>query len=552
MGGSDIETPVLIVGGGPVGLVLAIELAWRGVPSVLVNAGETTSTHPQGSSTNSRTMEHYRRLGVAERVRATGIPPDDTTDVLYTTRFSRYVLARLEMPSSADKMRQMAARDPGLLSPEIIHRGNQIYIEPILKARAEQMDGPTLLFGWHMETFEQGPDAVTARIRHLATGETRIVRAAWLAGCDGAHGETRRALGIRYEGEGGEDVAFMKGRMLSSYVRAPAIYDVLAAPRAWQYWSVNGDSRTSTVSLDGKGDFIVLSKLPPDVEPDDVDVHALMRAAAGANIPVDVVSRKPWVAGQALVARHMRSGRVFLAGDSAHLFTPTGGFGMNTGIDDAANLGWKLAALNRGFGGSGLADSYEMERRPVALRNTAASHEFAGNVATIDIPPGLEDDGPEGARARQSLGRHLGGFGEEFASRGGQRGARYDDSPIVVTDGSAPPAFSPFDYVPSACPGGRAPHLWRDDGSALFDHFGKWFTLLRIGGKAGDAGPIVAAAQARGVPLDVVEVPEPEAVERYERGLVLVRPDHHVAWRGDAPPDDADALIARVTGVAVD
>ena len=550
MDGTDIETPVLIVGGGPVGLMLAIELAWRGVPCVLVNEGETTSTHPQGSTHKCRTMEHYRRLGLAEGVRTTGLAPDDTTDVLYMTRFSGYELARLAMPSSAENMRRMAAHDPSLPSPELPHRGNQYYVEPILKAHAEEMDEPTLLFGWRMETFEQGPDAVTARILHRTTGETRTVRAAWLAGCDGAHGATRRALGIPYEGEGGEDVAFMMGRMLSSYVRAPAIYDVLAGSPAWQYWSVNDDSRTLTVSLDGKGEFVVLSKLHQDVDPDDVDVHALMRAAVGADIPVEVISRKPWVAGWALVARSMRAGRVFLAGDAAHLFTPTGGFGMNTGIDAAANLGWKLAALHHGWGGAGLIDSYELERRPVALRNTGASHAFAGSVATVDIPPTLEDDSPEGTRARAALGHHLGGFGEEFASLGVDLGARYDDSPIVVPDGSEPPPFSPFTYVPSACPGGRAPHLWRDDGSALFDHFGKWFTLLRIGGKEGAASPIVAAAQARGVPLDVVAAPE--ATELYERDLVLVRPDHHVAWRGDAPPDDADALIARVTGVTVD
>ena len=547
-----IETPVLIVGGGPVGLMLAIELAWRNVPCVLVNDGKTTSKHPQGSTNNSRTMEHYRRLGLAGQIRATGLPPSDSTDVLYMTRYNGRELARLEMPSATEKLRRMAARDPDLPTPEIIHRGNQLYIEPILKQHAEELDGATLMFGWRMESFEQGSNDVTAQIIHQATGETRTVRAAFLAGCDGAQGVTRRSLDIRYEGEGGEEVAFMKGRMLSSYVRAPAFYDILSAPRAWQFWAVNDDSRSNAVALDGKGEFIVMTKLAPGVEPEDIDVPALFHAACGVNVPIEVISRKPWIAGQALVAQRMRAGRVFLAGDAAHLFTPTGGFGMNTGIDDAANLGWKLAALHHGWGGPGLIGSFDLERRPVALRNTGVSHEFAGNVATVDIPPRLEEDGPDGAVARAKLGRHLDSFGEEFASLGVQLGARYDGSPIMVPDGSAPPKYSPFDYVPSACPGGRAPHLWRDDGSALFDHFGKGFTLLRVGGGKVNGEPIIAAAKSRGVPLDVVDAPEPEAVKLYERGLVLVRPDHHIAWRSDAPPDDADALIAHVTGFITD
>jgi 2-polyprenyl-6-methoxyphenol hydroxylase-like FAD-dependent oxidoreductase len=545
---AEIDAPVLIVGGGPVGLLLAIELSWRDVPCVLVNEGETTSAHPQGNSHNSRTMEHYRRLGLAGRVRVAGLPPDDATDVTYMTRFNGHEMARLSMPSSADKTRRMAACDPALLTPEIIHRGNQFYVEPILKAHAEAMDGPSLLFGWRMEAFEADDNAVTAEIRNLRTGERRRVRAAWMVGCDGGQSATRKALGIRYEGEGGEDIEFMRGRMLSSYIRAPAVYDVLSVPRAWQYWTLNADARTCTVTLDGKGDFILLTRLPPDVDPEDVDVAALMRLAVGADIPVEVISRKPWVAGYALVAREYRQGRVFLAGDAAHLFTPTGGFGMNTGMDDIANLSWKLAALHHGWGGDGLPASYELERRPVALRNTAASRSLGNSVATLEIPPVLEDDSPDGEAARAALGAHLGGFGEEFASLGVQLGARYDGSPLIAPDGTAAPEFSPIDYVPSACPGGRAPHAWLDDGSALFDHFGKWFTLLRLGDPDLDVTAIVAAAERRRVPLDVIDVDEPAAAKRYERPLVLVRPDHHVAWRGDAQPGDADALIARVVG----
>ncbi len=282
----------------------------------------------------------------------------------------------------------------------------------------------------------------------------------------------------------------------------------------------------------------------------DSDIVQRLRRSTGADIPIEIIALNPWTAGVALVAESFGRGRVALAGDAVHLFTPTGGFGMNTGLDDAANLSWKLAALVQGWGGPSLLASYERERRPIALRNTSAARGFAQNVGDVPVPPEMEEDSPAGAAARAKVGAYLSTFGEEFASIGVQLGARYDGSPIIVPDG-APPADNLVEYHPSSVPGGRAPHLWlngaRGAGDSLFDTFGIGFTLLRLGTSPPDGAAFAAAAKSRSVPLHIVDVPDAAARDLYACDLCLIRPDQHVAWRGNTT-DDANRIIARVIG----
>ena len=541
-------TPVLISGGGPVGLVLAIELAGRGVRSILVNTEPTTAIHPQGNTHNARTMEHYRRLGIADRVRAVGLPQDLTTDVIYLTRFTGHEFARIPMPSSTEKKRRIAARDMSFLTPEPIHRSSQFYVETELFAHAETLPEIGLRFGWELIAFDLQDDGVLSTIRNAETGETETIASRWLAGCDGAQGYTRRALEIPYRGEGGDEVAFFIGRMLSVYIDAPGIYDVMKVDRVWQYWTVNGDGRMCIVTLDAKGKFVVLTRYPESGEPDEADIIRDIRNAMGAEIDIEIISVREWTAGNALVADRYGDDRVMLAGDAVHLFTPTGGFGMNTGIEDAVNLGWKFAAVHHGFAPEAVLSTYETERRPIGIRNTQSSRKLASDVATIEVPEALEQDTEEGVRARAELGRHLSGFTEEFASLGIQLGARYDASPLIVADGTNPPPDSAVDYVPSACPGGRAPHVWLDDGASIHDRFGKWFTLLKFGMADTDTASFEAAASAHNVPLDIIDISEQAARDLYQCGFALIRPDHHVAWRGDALPADAAALIRQVSG----
>ena len=556
-------TPVAIVGGGPVGLMLALFLDRLGVRSTVFNTDTVVRPHPKGSTQNARTMEHYRTLGFAEAVRGVGLPPDHPTDVAYFTRYNGWELARLSMPSTAEVLRQRAEGPATDQVPEPLHRANQMYVEPILFMQATSRPGITLRFGRHVGMFSQDGTGVTFRASGPNGTEERW-RAEYLVGCDGGRSSVRRALGIHYAGFETLKQAFFGGRMISSHVRAPTLYrDFLGNGRAFQYWSINPEQRIALVALNGVDEFLIWT--PSDTDnPSPEAVAAVLCRCAGADLPVEVLGSHGWTAGVALHAERFGDGRVLLAGDAVHLFTPTGGFGMNTGVDDAANLAWKLAGAVQGWGGPGLVASYEAERKPIAVRNTAAARALARSVGSIPVPGTIEAPTVEGDCARAEVSAFLATFGEEFASLGVQLGARYDRSPIVVADGTPPPDDT-FAYQPSGVPGGRAPHLWLDDrrgaGASLFDRFGPGFTLLQFGsepGEAGltnpelcDSGPLQAEAARRGLELTVLRVAHPDARALYGRTLSLVRPDGHIAWRGDRIPADPAALLDQVTGHAV-
>ncbi|MDE0537341.1 MAG: FAD-dependent monooxygenase [Rhodospirillales bacterium] len=545
---ADIETPVLVVGGGTVGLFLAVELGVKNVPFLLVDAKETTSTHPKGSTVNARSMEHLRRLGIAAELRRIGVPPDHPTDIVYLTRFNGYELGRIEMPSTNEKVGNPGPWGPTLLTPEPIHRCNQFYLEPVLRRHAEMHPASDLRFGWRMNEFEQGDGFVEAEIEEISTGETKVVRAGYMIGCDGGNGMIRRALGFKYSGRSSSGTDFYDGRMLSIYLRAPKVYDILTMPIGWHYLTINSDRRFDCISLDCQGEFVILAHIDKDAEIGDIDVRELFHTTIGADVDAEVVSVQEWWAGLALVLDHYQSDRILLAGDAVHLFTPSGGFGFNTGMDDAANLAWKLAAVHHGWGGAELLESYEAERQPIGVRNTTESGNLAEQIANLRIPPHIEEDSPEGNAERAEFAKEVDKFREEFASLGIQLGARYDGSPIIVDDGTTPPPDDPKDYVPSAAPGGRAPHYWIEERESLFDRFGPGFTLLRMGENPPPVEGFEKAAADRGIPMTVVDVTEPGLLALYEKPLALIRPDQHVAWRGDTEPDNPDQILDVVVG----
>jgi 2-polyprenyl-6-methoxyphenol hydroxylase-like FAD-dependent oxidoreductase len=533
--------------------VLALFLDRYGVRSVLFNSEEGQRAHPKGSTQNARTLEHFRRLGISEPVRQLGLPADHPTDVAYFTRFNAWELARIRMPSEAEKMRALAAAPATDQVPEPILRANQMYVEAFLLDHARTRPNITLRFGWQVDHLATEADGAAVEAERSSDGARESWRVSYVVGCDGGHSFVRRTLGAHYRGFDALQQQYMGGRMIASHIRAHTLVrTVLRGRHAWQYWSVTPEAQLMLASLNGRDEFLAFSQpVNPELGSYDATVATMVQRAAGADVPLEMLGHRPWTGGVALVSERFGEGRVLLAGDAVHLFTPTGGFGMNTGIDDAANLSWKLAAMVHGWGGASLVDSYELERKPVAVRNTISARELAKRNGTIPTSPAMEEDNAEGEAARRKVEAHLSTFGEAFASMGLQLGARYDGSPIIVPDG-APPADSFSRYTPSSVPGGRAPHIWLDEGrgrgSSLYDRLGIGFTLLRLGGHAADSAALEAAARRRGIPLEVLDHPGDAARDLYERDLVLIRPDQHVAWRGNRPPQDPDMLWDNLVG----
>jgi 2-polyprenyl-6-methoxyphenol hydroxylase-like FAD-dependent oxidoreductase len=541
---------VLIVGGGPCGLMLANELGRRAVTAVLVDEKPGTAFNPQANATQARTMEHYRRLGFADEIRALGLPADFPTDVAYFTRFAAYELARFRLPSAQQAKRTVTTLSGSWSAAELPHRVSQKYVEAVLRRHAEALPGISIHYGWRLRGFRDLGTHVEADVECVADGRRAALRARYLVGADGARSGVRQQLGWRYAGETGVQRDFMGGRMYAIYLRAPGFYEAVPHAPAWMNVSFNRDRRAFMAAVDGKGEFAFHTQLRPgELESDVTEARAkaMFHAALGARLPVEIVSRTTWTAGHCLVAEKMQQGRVFIGGDAAHLFTPTGGLGYNTAVEDAVNLGWKLAAVVDGYAAEALLSTYEEERRPLAVRNTDHARRFADSLGLFAPEEGIEDDTPEGAEKRARAGAYLADHGRrEFDIPGITFGGRYDGSRAVIADGTMPPPDAANSYVQTACPGGRAPHVWLGASQSLFDRLGFEWTLLHLGG--GDAGAKAFCAEAarRGMPLSVVRLERPDARELYESDLVLVRPDQIVAWR-DRGCVDAPAVLGRLT-----
>ena len=532
-----IETEVVIAGGGPVGLVLALELGARGVRCVVLNESPTTAQHPKANAISSRTMEHLRRHRLAERLRPRGLDDDHPTDLCYVTSLTGFEIGRFRQASRREALAQARDGTGPWASPEPPHRCSQIFLEEELRRGAEACASVETRFGWRLTGFEDRGADVVCDVRNAETGETETVIGRYLVGCDGAASLVRKALGIEYEGESGVVRPMMGGPMYAAYFRALDPPDWLPERRAWQYWTISPELRALLVHVDSDRHFVFHFALRPGE--DGADPTTAIHQAVGREFPLEVISSVNWTAGYSLVAQKYRKGRVFLAGDAVHLFTPTGGMGMNTGVDDAVNLGWKLAAVLRDAGGETLLDSYEIERRPIGLRNVGLARGFADSVGTVEISPAIADDTPEGAAERARLKPRFEHHAEfEFIIPGAFLGLRYDGSPVIAYDGSEPPPDHPNEYVPNAVPGARAPHVWLGD-DALYDRLGRDFTLLRFAGATGTLGPDVAT----------LDIDDPAARDLYGADYVLVRPDQHVAWRGSEIAD-AGALLDIVHGRA--
>ena len=546
-----LRTDVLIAGGGPCGLMLANELGRRGVSCLLVDPKPGTAFNPQANATQARTMEHFRRLGFASEIRAQGLPADHPTDIAYFTRYTGHELARLQLPTAAQAVKNIKAMGGSWSAAELPHRVSQKFVEATLRRHAEALPGIDVRYGWALESFEDCKSHVQALVRATASGETLQVQAANLVGADGPRSLVRSTLGIAWDGASGVKREFMGGKMFAVYLRAPNFYTVLPHARAWMYVSVNPQRRAFMASVDGQSEFAFHAAVHEDEVAESwtaEDAQRIVDEAMGTHVPIDVLSVGTWTAGHSLVAQSFQRGRVFIGGDAAHLFTPTGGLGYNTAVEDAVNLGWKLAAVIRGAAPPQLLDSYEAERKPLAERNTAYARHFADSVGRFRASALLERADAEGQAERERAASYLNQHARlEFNIPGVTFGGRYDSSPLIVKDGSTAPPDEAGNYQPSASPGGRAPHAWLQDGSSLYDSFNFEWTLLVLVPEAPGARSFVTAAATLGLDLKIVAQASAALLALYGAPLALIRPDQIVAWRG-SNGSDALRVLAQASG----
>lgn len=540
------EYEVVVVGAGPVGLCTGIELARRGIRCLVVDKGDGSNDHPRANVVNPRSMEHFRRWGIDKKVIDAGLPRGHRTDVIFTTRLFGHELARFQFPSIDDcrsASQQFLEAYPDVrLSPYYKTAVGQNHLEPVLRAYARSLPDLTLELGREATALAQDDHGVSVLLEATRGRPQATVSAQYLVACDGGRSFVRPALGIQMEGEPA------LGQNVGIYLRAPGLVERSNLGTGILYWTLAPGASGVFIAIDGKEEWVLQRHLVAGETPETVDAHAAVRQAMGGDFPFRILTVQPWVPRQ-LVASTYRVGRVLLAGDAAHLLSPTGGFGMNTGIGDAVDLGWKLAAVLRGWGGSGLLDSYEAERRPIAWRNAVEATDNRRHIdASAVPPPAIEEDSPAGAALRAEWAERIRRQKKHFSAVGITLGYRYDPSPIVVGDGTPAPADDPMTYVPVARPGSRAPHVWLGENQSILDLFGPGFTLLRFGRSAPDVGEFVAAARACNVPLAVRDIDNTGAIAAYDAHLVLVRPDGHVAWRSNACPSDPATVLETVTG----
>jgi len=535
----DTEAPdyeVIVAGAGPVGLTLAIDLGRRGVRCLLIERSPTTLPYPKMDRSNARTMEFYRRLGIADRVRALGYPPDNPMDVFLTTKLSDPPIAVLKYPSVAERRKQIAESPNGawLLEPYQLVSQNQL--EPLLKKVAEATPNVTVRYGCELVDFAQDATGVTVTAR-LVDGSQETLRSTWLAGCDGGSSTVRKQLGIRLEGRG------RIRRLVQVIFRSEDLYEriVTGKGRHYQFADAAG---SSMVAQGTRQEFTLHSSLPPDT-----DFRPVIKNLIGFPCDFEIRHVIPWQ-HHLLVAEHYRDGRVFLAGDAVHLVIPSGGLGMNTGVGDAFDLAWKLAGTVKGWGGPGLLDGYERERRPIGIRNVAAAGWAAEGVPIWRalVTPAVYDDTPEGEAQRRELrASYEVNHRRMHGMVGVEAGYSYAGSPLIAEEPGNVAEWETSRYEPHARPGVRIPHMWLKDGRALQDALGDDYTLLDLRGDC-DADALVAAFRMLCAPLDVLHLDEERVRTVYGASAFLLRPDLHIAWRGDGPPPDPVGLAALATG----
>lgn len=547
---NDIACPVLVVGAGPVGLTLALDLAWRGIDVTVVEqriAG--TAPEPKCNHVSARSMEVFRRLGMAGEIRDAGLPADFEHSVSYRTTFTGAELTRIHIPSRANRYTDHSGPDAHWPTPEPPHRINQIYLEPILHRHAAQHPRIRILSGYEAGDIEIAEHGARLTLRSVSGSSNVRASCRYLVGCDGARSAVRKAIGAEFVGDA------VIQRVQSTFIRAPGLLALQKKSKpAWGNGVINPRRSGMVYAIDGRELWLVHNYLRPHEQDfEAVDRDWAIRTILGVpdDFSYEQISKEDWF-GRRLVANRFRKQAAFIAGDACHVWVPYAGFGMNAGIADAIGLTWLLAAVLQGWADERLLDAYEAERMPITeqVSRFAMAHAEKEIKRRGAVPERLEEDSDAGAALREEVGALTYEINvQQYAAAGLNFGTYYDASPIIAYDTRAFPAYTMSAYTPSTIPGCRLPHVFLPGGRSLYDDLGPHYTLLRLDLDT-DTSALEAAARAVKMPMAVVDLPGGLG-DVAARGLILVRPDQTVAWRGDGiTPDAAAALVALITGRA--
>jgi 2-polyprenyl-6-methoxyphenol hydroxylase-like FAD-dependent oxidoreductase len=531
-----LDTQVIIVGAGPVGLTLAIDLGRRGVRCILLEQKDAPQFLPKMERCNARTMEIYRRLGIAQKIRDAGFPRDAPMDVFIVTSLVEPPLLHLPYPSVAQAQADIAACTDGSMPLEPYQLISQYTLEPLLKSVAETLPSVDVRYGCEFLAFGQDSDGVRARVKRGHT--TSELSAQYLVGCDGGASAVRRQLGIKLQG----DANLLQLRQ--ALYRCDDLFERIPIGKGRHYHVADAHS-TFLIVQDSTRHFTLHAVVDSDAE-----MKTMFEQTVAMPVQYEMLSCAPW-RQNLLLAESYGQGRVFLAGDAVHLVVPTGGLGMNSGVGDAIDLSWKLAAALKGWGGPRLLASYEIERRQIGARNVEASrHASRGRRAwRAAYRPNIRDQTPEGAETRANLAR-IADVEQRKSNEmiGAELGYRYAGSPVIWPEEGEVPQPNFMTYEPTTWPGARLPHVWLAEGMALHDRIGDGYTLLRLAGAQADSGPLARAFAGRAAPFTVLDIDGARPRDVYGHDLLLVRPDLHVVWRGNRLPEDPARLAALATG----